>query len=237
MNVNPKILKRAIDVAIGTAIALEIAIVIIYLGSILLTRQPLPLFDMDGRMTFPTVFQALIIMSIGVIFFGLAWVTKTPSERPTRRFWLTIAALLFYAGLDEMFKIHIGLYLLNPLFGKKFWIPFYTSLMLMVGVGFYRDFKAVWYFSRSCTIMGVAGLAIAIFGAFFWEIFKYIFLQPLLSLFFPNRAFVAFFADKVRVALEEGFETFGELLILYSTLLLLVKKLEQRYSRTPEKLR
>ncbi|MEB3826724.1 hypothetical protein [Phormidium sp. CCY1219] len=48
---------------------------------------------------------------------------------------------------------------------------------------------------------------------------------------------MAFFADKVRVALEEGFETLGEILILYSALLYLVKKLEQRYPVTPDKLR
>ncbi|MEB3826725.1 hypothetical protein [Phormidium sp. CCY1219] len=186
MNVNPKILKRAIDVAIGTAIALEIGIIIIYLGSILLTRQPFSFFDMDGRMTFSTVFQALIILSISLIFFGLAWVPRTPSERPTRRFWLTIAALIFYAGLDELFKLHLGFHSLIPIVGTKYWIVIYSSLIVMVGIGFYRDFKSVWYFSRTCMLIGIAGLAIAIFGAFFWEIFKYILLATPPVLVFPQ---------------------------------------------------
>ncbi|WP_199247713.1 hypothetical protein [[Phormidium] sp. ETS-05] len=226
MNIPPQTIKRTIDFFIGGLMSSEIIIIIVYLVSGWPNREPYPPFDMDGRLTIPTLLQAGIILSISLIFFALAIVKTKPGERPRRSFWLTVASLLLYAGLDEMFKLHLGFSGLVPIVGTKYWIGIYSFLIVSTGVVFYRDFKALWDFYRPSVILGLSGLGIAVFGAFFGEIFKYTLLPVILSQFFPDRQIVAAFADIARVAVEEGLETFGEIMILYAVLLYAAKKLK-----------
>ncbi|GAB4293084.1 MAG: hypothetical protein Fur0025_29170 [Oscillatoriaceae cyanobacterium] len=226
MKIQPQTVKRGIDYFIGGLVVWEIIIIIVYLVSGWPNREPYHLFDMDGRLNIPTLLQAGMILSISLIFFAFALVKTKPGEKPRRSFWLTVGSFLLYAGLDEMFKLHLGFSGLVPIVGTKYWIGIYSFLIVGSGVVFYRDFKAVWDFYRPAVIVGLSGLGVAVFGAFFWEIFKYTLLPVLLSDFFPHRQIVAAFAEHLRVAVEEGLETFGEILILYAVLLYAYKKLE-----------
>ncbi len=226
MNIPPQTVKRGIHFFIGGLIVWQIIIMIVYLVSGWPNREPYQPFDMDGRLTIPSLLQAGIILCISLIFFAFSLVKTKTGEKPRRSFWMTVAFLLLYAGLVVMFKLHLGFSGLVPIVGTKYWIGIYSFLIVTTGVVFYRDFKAVWDFYRPSVIWGLSGLGIAVFGAFVGEIFKYTLLPLLLKWLFPQRQIVAAFAEQIRISLEEGLETFGEILILYAVLLYAAKKLE-----------
>ena len=61
MNINSQLIKRAIHYWISGLIFCEVAIATIYLAGVLLNREVYALFDMDGRLTIPTL-QASILL-------------------------------------------------------------------------------------------------------------------------------------------------------------------------------
>lgn len=231
MNLNPKLLKRAIPYWIGGLICFEVAIVIIYLGGVFIHQEVYPLFDMDGFMTIPSLLQASILFQLALVYLGMFFFSRKLSERPSPTFWLVQSVLLFYVALDELFKLHIGRGSSSwmPIAGTKYWIGIYSSLIVAIAVFFFRDFKALWYSSRNLVILGLSGLSLAIIGAFGAEIFKHIILTPLLAKIFPERQVLTWVIEQVRVAFEEFLEMFGETLILYAVLLFVAKKIEQKY--------
>lgn len=227
MKLKSKAVKQATHFLLIGLILFEVAIVLIYLGSILLTGKAYHLFDMDGKMTIPSYLQALQLFLIGTISLLLFLFKQEKLERPSRPLMLAIAGLAFYGGLDEIFKLHLGFKNLVPIVGTPYWIAIYCFLLVMLPVLFFPDFKALWYLYRKQTLIGILGVVIFVMGGFGAEIFKSIFFQPLLNLFFPNRMIVAMVAEKFRVAFEEGFELLGETIVLYAILLFIVKRLEK----------
>ncbi|MGB3403113.1 MAG: hypothetical protein WBA77_10525 [Microcoleaceae cyanobacterium] len=72
-------------------ILFELLIVIIYLGSILINGHPLHPFDMNGLMTIPSLLQALLLFSIGLISLILFIQEQTYQRPPSQRFKLAVA--------------------------------------------------------------------------------------------------------------------------------------------------
>jgi hypothetical protein len=237
MNLNPKLLKRAIPYWIGGLITLEVAIVIIYLGGVFIQRKVYPPFDMDGFMTIPSLLQASILFQLALVYGGMFFFSRQSRERPCPAFWLVQSVLLFYVTLDELVKLHIGRGSSSwmPIAGTKYWIGIYSFLIVAIAVFFFRDLKAIWYFSKNLFILGISGLLLAIIGAFGAEIFKHIILNPLLAKIFPERQVLTWVIEQVRVAFEEFLEMFGETLILYAVLLFVAKKFEKKYQGLVEK--
>jgi hypothetical protein len=237
MTLNLKLLKRAIPYWIGGLLCFAVAIVMIYLGGVFIHREVYHPFDMDGFMTIPTLLQASILFQISLICLGMFFFSRNSGQRPSPRFWLVQSVLLFYISLDELFKLHLGRGSSSwmPIAGTKYWIGIYSGLIVAIAVFFFRDFKAIWNFSRNLLILGVCGLLLALIGAFGAEIFKHLVLNPLLATHFPDREVLTWVIEQVRVAFEEFLETLGGILILYATLLFSVKKIEQKYSDFLEK--
>jgi hypothetical protein len=229
MNINPKLIKRTIPYWIGGLIFCEVAIATIYLGGVLLKREVYAPFDMDGRMTIPTILQASILFQLCFIYLLMFFFSRKSSERPTPYFWLIQSVLLLYVALDELLKLHLGFGQIAPLAGTKYWIGIYSFLIVSLAVFFFRDIKALWDFSRKLVIMGVSGLILAMIGGFGAEIFKYIVLNPLLAKFFPERAVMTWAIEQVRVAFEEFLEMLGETLFLYAVLLFAAHKITDNF--------
>ncbi len=237
MNLNPKLLKRAIPYWIGGLITLEVAIVIIYLGGVFIERKVYPPFDMDGFMTIPSLLQASILFQLSLVYLGMFFFFRKLSERPSPAFWFVQSGLLFYVALDELVKLHLGGGSSSwmPIAGTKYWIGIYSFLIVAIAVFFFRDLKAIWYFSPNLFILGISGLLLAMIGGFGAEIFKHIILNPLLAKLFPEREVLTWVIEQVRVAFEEFLEVFGETLMLYAVLLFVAKKIEQNYQDVLEK--
>lgn len=235
MNINPQLIKRAIPYWIGGLIFCEVAIATIYLGGVLINREVYALFDMDGRLTIPTILQASILFQLCLVYLLMFLLSRKSSERPKPYFWLVQSVLLLYVSLDELLKLHLGFGQIAPIAGTKYWIGIYSCLIVSLAVFFFRDIKALWYFSRNLVIMGVSGLVLATIGGFGAEIFKYIVLNPLLAKFFPEREVLTWAIEQVRVAFEEFLEMLGETLFLYAVLLLAAHKIADNFNLTKEK--
>jgi hypothetical protein len=67
MKLQAKTVERASYRLLVGFILFEVLIVVIYLGSILLIGKPYPPFDMDGQMTVPSLLQAFLLFTIGLI--------------------------------------------------------------------------------------------------------------------------------------------------------------------------
>jgi hypothetical protein len=230
MNINLKLIKRAISYWIGGLIFCEVAIATIYLGGVLLNREVYAIFDMDGRMTIPTILQASVLFQLCLVYLLMFFFSRKSSERPKPYFWLTQSVLLLYVALDELLKLHLGFGQIAPIAGTKYWIGIYSFLIVSLAIFFFRDIKALWDFSRKLVIMGVSGLLLAMIGGFGAEIFKYIVLNPLLVKYFPDREVMTWAIEQVRVAFEEFLEMLGETLFLYAVLLFASEKIANFFS-------
>ncbi len=206
-------------------IILEIFIVVIYLGSILVTGKPYPPFDMNGQMTISSLLQALNLFVIGCIPLILLFKEWHYKILPSRWFKLTLTILLIYGAIDELFKIHLQLKNWIPGFGNRGWLQLYIVLFTMALILFYSDFLFLWRSYRRETFFALLGMFIFAIGGFGAEIFKDIF-QPVLSLLFTDK-FLIFFIEKFRIAFEEFLELLGENLIVYGFLLFMIKRLEK----------
>ena len=235
MTLNLKRLKRAIHYWIGGLICFEVVLVTIYLGGVFIHREVYEPFDMDGYMTIPTLLQASILFQLALVYGGMFFFSRQSPERPCPAFWLVQSVLLFYVALDELFKLHLGFVPIIPIVGTQYWIAIYSFLIVAIAVFFFRDFQAIWYFSKNLFILGISGLMLAIIGGFGAEIFKDLVLNPLLSQWFPEREVLTWVIEQVRVAFEEFLEMFGETLMLYAVLLFVVKKFEHKSQDVWEK--
>ncbi|WP_202218840.1 hypothetical protein [Okeania sp. KiyG1] len=204
-------------------IIFEFLLVLIYLGSILVSGKSYPLFDMNGQMTISSLLQALNLLIIGLIPLILLfkeWHSQIP---PSHWFKLTFALLLIYGAIDAVFKIHLQLKNWLPWLGERGWLQIYIVIFIMPLIVFYSDLKFLWRSYRRETFLALLGMLIFAIGGFGAEIFKDI-AQPLFSLLF-TQDFLMSFIEKVRIAFEELFELIGENLVAYGFLLFLGKRL------------
>lgn len=235
MNLTPTQLRKFVNYFIVGLIVFELAIAVIYLAYIFFTGQSPMMVNMDGARNIPSGLQAIQIFAIGAIALGLGITHQPAFPYPSRKFSFFLAGLLLYAGLDEIFKLHLGFRNLLPIVGTQYWIAIYSSIICLLPVLFYRDFKAFWQSYRQETLIGVTGIVIFALGGFGGELFKSYILQPLLTNYslWQNHHFLSLFIEKFRVAFEEFGELLGETLVLYATLLFIAQRLEQKQNHPP----
>ena len=236
MNPTPTQLRKLSNFFIVGLILVEIAIAVTYLSYIFFTGQSPAIVNMDGARNIPSWLQAIQIFSIGAIALGLGVTYQPTFPYPSRKFSFFLTGLLLYAGLDEVFKLHLGFRNLLPVVGTQYWIAIYLSIIFLMPVLFHRDFKAFWLSYRQETLIGITGIIIFALGGFGGELFKSYLLQPLLanSSLLQNHDFLSLFIEKVRVALEEFGELLGQTVVLYAALLFIAKRLEEKQ---PKKLK
>ncbi|NET18803.1 MULTISPECIES: hypothetical protein [Okeania] len=215
--------KKTLNFLLVGLIIFEFLLVLIYLGSILVSGKSYPLFDMNGQMTISSLLQALHLLIIGLIPLILLFKEWHSHIPPSNRFKLTFAILLIYGAIDEVFKIHLQLKNWIPWLGERGWLQIYIVLFIMPLIVFYSDLKFLWRSYRRETFLALLGMLIFAIGGFGAELFKDI-AQPLLSLLF-TQDFLMSFIEKIRIAFEEFFELIGENLIAYGFLLFLGKRL------------
>jgi len=216
-------------------LAVEIALAPIYLGSLLLTGDVIPLFDLNRAMSLPSWLQAAHLFSIGAIalLFCLFQSHRSP-RRPSQGFVGAIATLALYGSIDEVFKIHLKTAALFPSLNKDFWIGFYVFALIAIPVAFHRDFIALWQRYRRPSLLALLGMGIFMVGGFGSEIFSTAILSPLLKTHFQSSETLAIFAEALRVAFEECLELIGESFVLYGILVFIATQMDnkQTASRT-----
>jgi len=219
-------LKASNYAILASVIGFELVIVAIYLGSILLTGVPYPPFDMNGQMTIPSFLQAFYLFAIGLIALILFVTERRSKQPPSSGFKLAIAILLLYATLDEIFELHLQLDNWFSVLGKGDWMGIYLGVFSIAPMVWYKDVCKLWRVYRQETLIVLLGLTLLIVGGLGAELFKGWF-RLIVGLLFKHD-FILFFADKVRVAIEEFSELLGETLILYATFLFLKKRRRRR---------
>ncbi|MGD1805802.1 hypothetical protein ACP6PL_10240 [Dapis sp. BLCC M126] len=217
--------QKKLNLLLVGLISFELLIVIIYLGSILVSGQPYPPFDMNGQMTISSLLQALHLFVIGLIPLILLFQEWNSKIYPSRWFKLTFAILLIYGAIDEVWKIHLQLKNWIPALGERGWLKLYIVLFIMPLIIFYSELRFLWRSYRKETFLALLGMLIFAIGGFGAEVFKDI-AQPLLSLFF-TQDFLITFIEKFRIAFEEFFELIGENLVVYGFLLFWGKRIDE----------
>jgi len=235
MNMNPTQLRKLSNYLIFGLILVEVAIAVIYLAYIFFTGESPMIINMDGAKNIPSGLQAIQIFAIGAIALSLGITYNRNFPYPSRKFCFCLGGLLFYVGLDEVFKLHLGFRNLVPIVGTQYWIAIYSALICLLPVLFYRDFQAFWQFYRREMLIGVTGTIIFVLGAFGGELFKSYILQPIVENYslWQNHHFLSLFIEKLRVAIEELGELLGETLVLYAALLFIAQRLEEKQRHSP----
>jgi hypothetical protein len=218
MNIPAHRLKLASDRLLLSLMVLSGTIAFIYLGSIFLTGQPVPAFDMNGFRTIPSWLQAIQLFLIGAISLIFGFIHPGRSHRPSRAFLFILAFLAIYVSMDEIFKIHLQHPALLMQLDSQSLLRVYTVIYLMFPLLFYRDLIALWQVHRRSTFCGLLGMGIVAIGGIGGELLKDI-LPSLLS---------SVWLEKIRVAIEEGSELIGESLILYGALLFAIRTIESQ---------
>ncbi|MDY6936975.1 MAG: hypothetical protein SWY16_04840 [Cyanobacteriota bacterium] len=224
MNITTSSIRNTSSLLFKTLIVFELIIVFIYLGSIFRSGIPYAPFDMNGQMTVSSWLQALHLLAIGLISLGMFFYLPRKSAPPSRKFLLTIAVLLIYGCLDEIFKIHLKLHHFLPL-EERDWFGIYFGLVVSIPIFFYRDFIGLWKGYRLEFSWGILGLFIFILGGFGADILNQFVLKPLLGMF-SNPESLVLLANSAKIAFEEFAELLGETFILYGVLLFVAKKLK-----------
>ncbi|MGB7441131.1 MAG: hypothetical protein WA919_08700 [Coleofasciculaceae cyanobacterium] len=227
MRTNPGVVEKVSNYLLLALIFLEISLVIIYLAGVVLLGRAFTPFDMDGKMTIPSILQAVQLFLIGWISLYFFLVGSRPSQPPSPIFSLTVALMFFYAATDELFKIHLQLRELLPIMSNHDWKPIYLGIGFTTPLVFHRDLIALWRFQSKAIIFITIGLVIFVLGGFGLEIIKDELLRPLLYPLFEQDELIPFLIEKLRVAVEEFSEMLGESLILYGVSLFLVKRLTE----------
>jgi hypothetical protein len=228
MKLQAKTVERASYRLLVGFILFEVLIVLIYLGSILLTGKPYPPFDMDGQMTVPSLLQAFLLFTIGFISLIFFAFQRQYSQPPSKFLLLTVGVLMLYASADEVFKIHLQLHRLLNTPNARDWLRGYVLIFLAFPAVFWRDFVALWKLYRRETLLALLGMGIFGMGGFGSEILKYKILQTILWIFFADHPFLILFGEKTRVAFEEFSELLGETLIVFGMLLFVAKRLQEK---------
>lgn len=210
-------------------IFLEIAIVSIYLGSVLATGTPHPLFDMNGKMTVPSLLQSLHLLAIGLISLVLFLKLPRSQGRPSHRFMLSTAILLIYGAIDEVFKVHLHLADFLPI-EKRSWMVIYAIVFFGLPTVFFRDLIFLWRNHRRETSFALFGMAIFALGGFLGELLSDFLLFPVTYKIFSIRDIIAIYenidlVESFRIAFEEFFELSGETFVLYGFMLFAANKI------------
>lgn len=217
-------------------IVFEIAIVIIYIGSILKTGTPYAPFDMNGKMTVPSLLQSLHLLTIGLVSLMLFFRLPRNQGRPSHNFMIATAILLIYGSIDEVFKIHLHLADFLPI-EKRSWMVIYAIVFLGLPTVFYRDLIFLWRQHRQETSFALLGMAIFAMGGFLGEAVRDFLTFPVTYKFLSIRGIMSVYQNidliqSLRIAFEEFFELIGENFVLYGFMLFATHKIASPESTT-----
>jgi hypothetical protein len=238
--------RQASQQLLVSLLIVEMLILLIYLGSIGATGKAYPPFDFNGQATVPSLLQALHFLAIALI---IVWILgqryfhrvsaqksssfapeklfsrpqKTPAQIPSLAFLITFGVLVFYAAVDEVFKIHLQL---HRLLAGQNWKWLYLSLFAGIMVWHGRGFIQLWQHSRRETYLVLLGIAIFVLGGYGSEILKDFLLDAGSYQSIEYETFLGLPIENLRIAYEELSELIGESLILYACLQFVGKRLE-----------
>jgi len=184
------------------------------------------LFDLDSETSIPTWFSIIQLFMIGLIALLVAFSqTATP---PPSKWGLTLFGLGFiYLSMDEGSVIHEKLtyeFYNNPLVPyfhgtHGIWIVVYGCIGIIVLLILHRDIFAVCKHFRKEALIFIGGMIIFLAGTAGSETITYFYVDK------TNP-----FVYTVEVILEEFLEMVGASVLLYSVMLLAIKKLEHKNS-------
>ncbi|MBD1999815.1 hypothetical protein H6G00_24920 [Leptolyngbya sp. FACHB-541] len=224
----------------------EALILLVYLSSIRATGTAYPPFDFNGQATVPSLLQALHFLAIALI---ILWILgqryfhqvsiqksngfapeklfsrsqKSPAQIPSLAFLITFAVLVFYAAVDEVFKIHLQL---HRLLAGQNWKWLYLNLFAGIMVWHGQDFIRLWRQSQRETYLVLLGIAIFVLGGYGSEILKDFLLDAGSYQSIEHETVLELPVENLRIAYEELSELIGENLILYACLQFVGKRLE-----------
>jgi hypothetical protein len=176
------------------------------------------LFDLDGEATVPAWFSALQLAVIGFLFVLKA---LQPSST-TPKLLMTLGAGFLFLSADEAASIHENLspvlagrgeWLPRFRFDHGVWIFVYLAGATAVLLPFRRQLTALWRQHRSEASIMATGMALALAGGVGLEIIAYQFLGATLT---PR-------LYPIEVAAEEFLEMVGMSVVLYGSLLMLLR--------------
>jgi hypothetical protein len=186
-------------------LSFETLLAFIYLSDVFFTNDVHPIFDFNGQLTIPSLLQAFLLYSTGLLVLGLL-LSKRRLIRPSTKVLLAILfGLIMFGATDEVFKIHI-------MFSQVNWKQIYITIIIAMVILGFRDFPRFWHSQPSTVIFVAIGMAIFLLGGFGAEFFKEQVLGPRLDR--SHDEFVLAI-EKIRVTIEEFGEMVGETLILY----------------------
>lgn len=204
---------------------IEIFFCAVYLGDFM-AGEPFwrlhKLFDLDSEISIPTWFSIIQLFIIGLIPLLVAF-SQTVTPPPSKR-GLTLFGLGFiYLSMDEGSSIHEKLTLVfhnNPLVPyfdgvHGIWIVVYGCIGIITLILLRRDIFAVCKHFRKVALIFAAGMIVYLAGAGGAETITYFYIDK-------SNPFVY----TIEVILEEFLEMAGASILLYSVLLLAIKKLE-----------
>jgi len=205
--------RRDASKALTFLILCEIIFCAIYLGDFLLDHPSwwiYELFNIDLESNIPTWFSTMQLFLIGFTFLHIGYRTghtPPPSKLGTK--------------MDEAAIIHEKLtwvFINNPLVpyfdGRHgVWIVVYGCIAIILLIVLYKDLWAMWKSFRQESRLFMLGMFIFLFGAAGMETLTFFFLDKTNLLHYTWE-----------VIFEEFFEMSGVSLMLYSTLLVLIKK-------------
>jgi len=97
------------------------------------------LFDLDREWNVPTIFSALLLFGASVLLAAIAAECRR-NLYPSVRYWIALAAIFFFFGLDELFGIHNSTKWLVPesvghiaAFKFRWVVPGIIATLILVG--------------------------------------------------------------------------------------------------------
>jgi hypothetical protein len=186
-------------------LSLETLLAFIYLSDVFVTNNVHPIFDFNGQLTIPSLLQAFLLYSTGLLVLDLLLFKRRLIRPSTKALLAILFGLIMFGATDEVFKIHI-------MFSQVNWKQIYITIIIAIVILGYRDFPRFWRSQRLTVIFVAIGMAIFLLGGFGAEFFKEQVLAPRLD---RSQDEFILAIEKIRVTIEEFGEMVGETLILY----------------------
>jgi len=225
------IIAKDANKTLAVLISLEVLFCIIYLADFLLGQPSWwihDLFDLDGETNIPAWFSTIQLFIIGYMILLIG--CHDNHHPPPSKVGTNLIGLGFiFLSMDEASSIHEKLtwvFYNNPMVpyfdGRHgVWIVVYGCIAIILILFLHKDIWAVWKAFRLESLIFILGMFIYLFGSAGMETLTFFYLDeknPLLYTF--------------EVVIEEFLEMSGASILLYSVLLLAIKKSNKNPSVT-----
>lgn len=197
--------------ALAVILMVDVALVLVHAAGHVTNASALAVVDLDSEVSIPTWWQQTVLVGCA----GLAWLAS--KDRPDRRHWLGLAAILTFVSIDEGSEIHERL--IDPmrnLFGVDGGILWFAWLIpgLVAVALFGATFLRFWLRlePRIRWPLALAG-CLYLVGAVGFE---------MVGGAYESSLGVQDGLYSMIVAFEEGFEMLGQAVLVYALLTVLV---------------